>query len=287
MSRLLLNLFIFASLLAILPSCSTQIMQVQKTSAIDEHRQCDVCHLTADPRKGQQLFAEGVDPSSICLWCHAYKENHHPVDFVPTKSYYFTTGKAFPLFNGEIRCLTCHDPHGGPGFSVTPKLLRGGPYADQRELCFKCHSKEKYAEIDPHIMLDSDGRIILVNGKPVCLICHAKVPNPQVDRTDDVRFRADVAFLCWRCHPPMPGDFFRHHFLVKPSMLTLRNMKRSEKKLDVIFPLVPRDRITCSTCHNPHQKEVMVRMAAKTGADSKWRLRIYSPGICIACHPAM
>jgi predicted CXXCH cytochrome family protein len=285
MKPLLLKPFILMTLLAILPSCSTQIWQVQNVAATKRHPQCNTCHLTAEPRKGQQLFAEGVEPSSICLKCHAYKENHHPVDFVPRETYYVTPGKAFPLFDGEIRCLTCHDPHGGPEFSETPKLLRGGPYADRREPCFKCHYRERYAEIDPHIMLDSDGRIQLVNGEPVCLICHAKTPNPAVDRTKDVKFRADVAFLCWRCHPPMPGEFFRYHFLDYPSRRTLTDMAKSEKEMKVIFPLVPRGRITCSTCHNPHQKEVMVHEEARSGADSFHRLRLPSPTICLACHP--
>jgi nitrate/TMAO reductase-like tetraheme cytochrome c subunit len=127
-----------------------------------------------------------------------------------------------------------------------------------------------------------DGKVREVNGKPVCLLCHTKMPNTAEDSTDDVRFRADIGFLCWRCHPPMPDPFFDTHFLVRPSAKTIHNMMESEEKLNIILPTVPRGRITCSTCHNPHQAGVIQRPAAAKGANSKGKLRL--PNICFACH---
>ncbi len=270
--------------LVLLSFLFSHLLQTAEAQAARKHKRCGNCHITPDPIKGAALFAEGVEPSSVCLRCHKYRENHHPVDFIPAESYYVSPGKEFPLFSGQVRCLTCHDPHPEPGYNETPKLLRGGPYADQRDICFKCHFQEKYAEIDPHIMTDPDGKIREVNGKPVCLICHSVKPNPEVDRTKDVKFRADVGFLCWRCHPPMPGEFFAKHFLVKPSKRIMRYIEQSEKELGIILPLVPRGRITCSTCHNPHQIEVMVHEPAKQGADSPKKLRIPQKARCVACH---
>lgn len=246
---------------------------------------CSFCHKTVKPVKGNApLLNDSKDPSLICLDCHDYRENHHPIDFVPEKLFFVAPNREFPLFDNKISCLTCHAPHEGPDYSETPKLLRGGPYNDRREICFKCHFKEKYSEIDPHIMMDSKGKIIDVNGKPVCLICHSVKPDPAIDRTKDVRFRADVAFLCWRCHPPMPGEFFKYHFLVKPSRKVKEYIKKSEEELGIILPLVPRDRITCSTCHNPHQIEVIMHEPAKKGGNSPKRLRVEAGRICLACH---
>jgi nitrate/TMAO reductase-like tetraheme cytochrome c subunit len=133
-------------------------------------------------------------------------------------------------------------------------------------------------------MLNDSGEVREVNGKPVCLLCHSKEPDPAVDRTSDVRFRADIGFLCWRCHPPMamPDNFFDKHFLVKPSQEILRSMGEAEERLVVILPLVPRGRVTCSTCHNPHQRGVIHRDAAAKGADAASKLRL--PSICVACH---
>lgn len=268
-------------LATILASCSLQtLIGPERAPYNNPHTSCVQCHATERPQPGSALFKPGTDPSSLCLTCHDYKENHHPVDFAPADPSAFP----LPLFNGEVRCLTCHEIHGGPGGEGTPKLLRGGPYGDRRTICFKCHSSEAYADIDPHIMLSDEGKVREVSGKPVCLLCHSKEPDPAVDRTNDVKFRADVGFLCLRCHPPMamPGNFIGKHFLVKPSPETLRNMRETEEKLIVIFPLVPRGRITCSTCHNPHQKGVISREAAAKGADAAARLRLLS--ICSGCH---
>lgn len=160
------------------------------------------CYAKLQREPGQTALGETSVPSSKCLDCHQYRENHHPVDIAPADPADFP----FPLYDGKITCLTCHvEDHMGGGV----KLLRGGPYDDRRDICFQCHSQEKFLEIDPHVMLDNDGKVLAVSGKPVCLLCHAVQPDPDKDRTEDVRFRADVAFLCWRCHPPMaPPSFF-------------------------------------------------------------------------------
>jgi predicted CXXCH cytochrome family protein len=278
--------FIAGSLLSaafLLSSCSMQKFMAwenpQSQPAYKKgHSICEKCHTTGIPKPGAALFAPGVDPSTSCLACHDYKENHHPVDYVPADP----SNPAFPVFEGKVTCLTCHQIHGGPDKEGTHNLLRGGPYQDRREICFRCHSGEKYAAINPHEMLDDTTSVRQVNGKPVCLMCHSKMPDTAEDSTDDVRFRADIGFLCWRCHPPMPDPFFENHFLVKPSAKTLNTMHQSEERLLVILPIVPRERITCSTCHNPHQKGVIQRESAAKGADTKGRLRLAS--ICFACH---
>ena len=222
----------------------------------------------------------GTDLSPRCLECHKYGENHHPIAIAPSQP----DDYPFPLYNGKIMCLTCHiEDHLG-----SVNLLRGGPYVDDRELCFKCHAEEKYVKIDPHIMLDNRGGILNVNEKSVCLFCHSVQPNPATDRTGDVVFRADVAFLCWRCHPSMANSlFFKEHFLVTPSMEMRRFIGAQEQRLQVTLPLVPRDRITCSTCHNPHQKGVIFSVPSASGADALHRLRLPSDKICIVCHNVM
>jgi hypothetical protein len=281
-------------------SCSSiPMQQVAKAEPVlkgKKHRQCISCHITRTPKKGDQLFAEGIDQSSVCLSCHDYRENHHPVDFPPTETVYVSSGKAFPLYQGKIRCITCHDQHGGTGLgeddscgglqiTPMPNFLRGGSRTDRRAFCFQCHFQERYAEIDPHIMLDDNGKPMSINGAPVCTLCHQSTPTQGSDRVLDPRLRADVTFLCWRCHPPMPGDFYKHHFGVKASAQTARYMKKSEQDLKVLLPLTPAGRTTCSTCHNPHQKDALVYEPARTGADSQQRLRLPSQEICLACHP--
>jgi len=266
----------------LLSSCSLEQLIAKKqdnsTVAIykNPHTLCEACHATDKPRSGEELFVPGANSS--CLNCHDYQENHHPVDFAPDSSF----SMPFPVYEGKIRCLTCHEIHGGPGKKGTKKLLRGGPYPDRRMICFRCHSGEGYAAVDPHKMLDSGNKVRTVYDKPVCLICHTVVPDPAKDLTNVVKFRADVGFLCWRCHPPMPDPAMNAHFLATPSAKTLAVMQQSEEASLVILPTVPRGRITCSTCHNPHQKGVIQHDAAAKGSDSVNRLRL--PSMCIACH---
>ena len=133
-------------------------------------------------------------------------------------------------------------------------------------------------------MTDEKGAISVIEGKAVCLYCHDVQPDPSRDRTRDVSFTADVGFLCWRCHPPMPGSFFDKHFLVKPESWMLKTIEATERQEGVILPLVPKGRITCSTCHNPHQKGVIQRKEAAAGADAHARLRIDYNSLCRACH---
>ena len=260
------------------------------TSASDDHldenhTSCVFCHrMPASDISETNVFPNGLDPSSICLDCHHYSDNHHPVNFIPHRMPDTPDSGNFPLFNGEIRCLTCHTVHGSKGTLAKLKLLRGGPYTYRTEICFSCHDKDLNTRISPHRMLNDRGEIRNVNGEPVCLICHAAVPD-QTTNPVQVTFKADVAFLCWRCHPPMGnGQFFKGHFLVKPKKKTLDYMSKKQEEYLVKFPLLNRDRITCSTCHNPHQAGVIAYAPAQAGADAPGKLRMPKGTICSACH---
>jgi len=264
-------------LVTLLTSCATAIYQERTNPASTapletsgESRK-NTAAVPAGPFSGPE-----ADGSSSCLGCHEYGENHHPVDFVPA----YASNFPFPLYNHQVRCLTCHtEDHMG-----SPFMLRGGPYTNRREVCFQCHYEEEYSYIYPHIMLDDKDKVIELNGKPVCLVCHSRMPDPRVDRTKDVAFRADVAFLCWRCHSLMSQAVLNQHVLLKPSLDMLRYLEQNEQTMKVTIPLVPRDRITCSTCHNPHQKGVIIYEPSAKGADDPDRLRLQEPELCIACH---
>lgn len=275
-------------ILLLVSACSMGRALRQDAQAHPKHSACVTCHRSIDPSSAgsPQPFADSMDPSTICLDCHHYESDHHPVNMVPGKEYAKSSMQSFPLFDGQVRCLTCHQAHTDPGQNMLnepSKLLRGGPYADLRELCFKCHYQENYAAINPHVMRTSDGAIRDVDGKPVCLLCHSEKPDPQGDPAD-VRFRADVAFLCWRCHASMMGSFMGKHFHVKPKRATRAALRRTELERELLLPLAHDGMLTCSTCHNPHQQGVIVRVAAAAGADAPRRLRMPKEAICNACH---
>ena len=270
---------------AILASCSFQDIVVRRTTFSVEppppynpHPDCGKCHAVSQPKGKEAFFPPGVDPSKVCLDCHDYAVNHHPVNIVPAKP----VNPVFPLYDGKMTCLTCHEIHGGmSGREVSP-LLRGGPYKERREVCFSCHTHEEYAHVDPHIMLTEGGNHRIVNGKAVCLTCHELEPDPTKARANSVLFKADVAFLCWRCHTSMHSGFFEKHFLKKPPQEIQENMNTTAVQRKFTLPLVPRGRITCSTCHNPHQKGVLLFEEAAAGEDSLHRLRDFN--VCTGCH---
>ncbi|MBI5074033.1 MAG: cytochrome c3 family protein [Nitrospirae bacterium] len=248
--------------------------------AIDQyHTDCVMCHRTSTPAYDEaSAVAPDLDMSSVCMDCHHYSETHHPVNFTPDRD----IDSRFPLLDGEMQCLTCHEAHGTNRLS-NPGLLRGAPYADRREICSRCHTLDLDLSFNPHVMTEPDGTIRVVNNGPICLVCHAAVPDQRATRIQ-VIFRADVAFICWRCHPPMPASFFNAHFQIKPRRQTLAFMKQHAKEQGVLLPLLNRGRITCSTCHNPHQAGIIVKSAAAVGADSYKKLRLTKGRICTGCH---
>jgi len=266
--NLLLLIYIFA--LSIVSGC-----------AIGSHGSlimCSACHV-GEPTKENPSLKYSSDPSKLCNDCHDYKDglNHHPASIISGP--FGNTAVLDPslkLYGGEMACLTCHQIHVEGHKMTSRNFLVGGPYKDKRELCFRCHRKEVYEGINPHnTMIDENNK--LEHG--TCLICHSEIPNPSVDTYRTVKFRAAIAFLCWRCHPPMPGTFLDKHFLRQPSKEILVEIRRAGNH-------VPRDhmgRITCSSCHNPHQPGVMQTEMAAEGAGENKSLR--RKNICSLCHP--
>jgi predicted CXXCH cytochrome family protein len=278
--------FALSSLLILFLCWSGSIDADAAVGVVDKnHTSCTSCHrMEAEKITRDNLFPEGIDPSSICLDCHHYRDNHHPVNFVPREGFQGQGGERFPLFDNEIRCLTCHEVHGGEGLAGKPKLLRGGPYINRNTICFRCHEKDLNRKVNPHHMTDENGTVRKINGVPACLFCHEEIPDQTKD-SFTVTFKADVAFLCWRCHPPMTNDsFFKGHFLAKPKKRTLDYMMKVQAEDGVSFPLLNRDRITCSTCHNPHQSGVISNPSGQAGTDNPHRLRMPEGSLCAGCH---
>lgn len=270
-------LFVLISTLFLCNGCST--LRWERHVRLS----CDRCH-DSEPKKGSPALKNKENPSLECRKCHKYNVDgdHHPTDpdneIVGDKC--ATVDPDFPLVAGRMECLTCHQMHSEEVYySGTKYFLRGGPYQDRREICFRCHNKDSYANSNPHMeMIGKEGGLNFAT----CLVCHVVPPNPKVDTSKTVKFRASVAFLCWRCHPPMMAQFLDNHFLRKPKDATFEEMLKGEIDHRVILPLDSKGRVTCSTCHNPHQPGVMVTESAKKGAGSEKKLR--DQNICVVCH---
>lgn len=244
---------------------------------------CSSCH-DGEPKKGNLALKNKENPSDTCRGCHKYTTDgdHHPSDpeteIVGDRC--AVVDPNFTLVSGKMECLRCHQMHSETlYYSGTKYFLRGGPYSDRRDICFKCHKQELYVGLNPHEEMVEKNKDL---NFATCLVCHSSPPNPKVDRSKDVKFRASVAFLCWRCHPPMMAEFMDRHFLKRPKSKTFEDMLKGEADHKVILPLDFKGRVTCSTCHNPHQPGVMINEWAKKGEGSEKRLR--DPNMCAICH---
>lgn len=258
---------------------------------------CLECH-TSSPIKGGDPHLRRPGDFSFSCRCHGYTTGTyiHPVDIVPSSSKKTFIPPDFPLYEGKITCATCHAiglqcQENESMRHENPAFLRGAPYSSRTGICLRCHEQGKYRMFDPHNQHDEKGQII----PEKCLYCHVEVPDvakatyrQKGVHGQTVQFIGDLQILCHRCHfrqsrlHPINAEHFR-----EPSKKIFAAMKETERLQGIILPLTQDGRITCATCHNPHERGVIPKeKAAAGGASEKYRLRVpgQSGQMCLACH---
>lgn len=182
---------------------------------------------------------------------------HHPVDIAPPAA--MRIPAELPLENGRVVCATCHGTEGieyqAPDRfdPKAPDFLRGGPYANLTRLCHRCHDEQPYQRPNVHALLDDTG----ATKKKQCEYCHTKAPDPEKARSrEDVELRLPPEKLCLGCHLKTPHLNALEHS-TKPDEKMRKRIEAAEKKHGVILPLDAEGRVTCVTCHSPHQKGVI------------------------------
>lgn len=148
--------------------------------------------------------------------------------------------------------------------------------------------------INPHKQISDEGEVMW----NTCLICHKGVPDTDKVRSiNDVTLRVGGEFkeLCYRCHtvklhPEAPGvassmsGIAAPNHLIEPTKIIRQNLRVSMKDAAIVMPLDPKSgKITCVTCHNPHERGLLYGRA-NWGADSQIRLRSEGTDICQFCH---
>jgi hypothetical protein len=263
-------------------------------NTIDIHysaKYCTECHVNI-PRKGSNpQLRYGGDFKVLCR-CHYSSSNNyvHPVDRRPSRNMIDRIPAQFPLWEGQITCITCHnifiqceDRPLDRAYLKDQKFLRGAPFETEADICFQCHNIESYRMNNPHLQLDAHKEII----KDKCLYCHSELPDEKQTNAKDARLIGNLQALCIRCHMKAPRQDFHAKHLRKPTAEVLDRIKQLEQQDNIILPLSEDGMITCATCHNPHEKGVIpdVRAGAK-GAGEKWRQRLADTNtMCIKCHP--
>lgn len=268
---------------------------------------CAVCHRLENGRP-VPIAPEDVD--ALCLSCHDGRRavaDAHPIGW-PAHGPRTRAPPGWPLVEGRIGCLTCHDirRHCDPQVQRPVRnsaLVRGFDPRSSLTSCRHCHVTE-ISHLSPHTPLVSGaGETTIADPMHLCGFCHL----PPYERPPDGRRRHEATLrdeptrLCLNCHvmhpDPAPGGHLDK--LVPPQMLAASAAgvrgagaagSRAGAPEDLRGPLpLAEGRITCSTCHNPHpaglfpaDSELGARATSLEGA--VYALRREAIELCVHCH---
>lgn len=253
-------------------------------------RYCLECHLTrkVDP-KTKSLKYNG-DFNKLCLRCHDDRKpiHFHPMGVPPDSSSGVKIPAGFPLQQGKLDCRTCHDIYQQCHDSEADKLLlkgqmllRGMPYKNPLVFCYRCHDQSNYLRYNPHQQLDAAGHVL----QNKCLYCHTTVPDASRTTYREVKLIDNYTELCKGCHYSTARQPLHARHLRKPPLEIAQHMKEMQEEYKIVLPLDRQGRITCVTCHNPHQKGLIPdQRAGAAGAGAAHRQRL-AGNLCIKCHP--
>lgn len=215
---------------------------------------CFGCHENTDD---YTLLAEDVN--ELCNRCHASGEIHgniHPLTKVPAG---MTVPKGWPLVNGALTCLTCHE-WGHEDQERVPRMVRGAPYPKPRDACWRCHDRNNFKVSDIHKDIN-EGR--------KCEFCHAVRPVLGKDTVVTVGFVADPNLPCLTCHEESHENLASHYSSPR---------KPPGGQVPAEMPLYQGQRMMCATCHNPHVREMATHKLRGVSAQGAF---------CEQCHYAM
>lgn len=256
---------------------------------------CNECHLNSD-RQGHMEMR--FDDYTVTCRCHNYTPETytHPVGIKLSPEKRTKIPRDFPLKNNTITCVTCHRmtlqcQSDSSMKKFNSSFLRVNPLLSRTAICYKCHREAEYKMMDPHNQIDTHGNVV----KETCLYCHKEVPDVNRATLADSKGMEDLVapigkldVLCYRCHyKQIQMHPINANHLKKPPARILKNMRRAERKLGIILPLDAQGKVTCVTCHNPHERGVIpVDKTGAGGAGEAGRLRVSRVGdkICLACH---
>lgn len=240
---------------------------------------CYKCHPEPLDKDGEVRFVTGFDLDKLCLNCHGkpdLPDSPHIWGVFSSEKTWKMDYLGYPLNRGKLTCQSCHDEVCYDSRDPeNPQFLRGGPYRDVDEFCFKCHMNTQVAFFSPHRQINQLGRIV----EESCLFCHVGVPKNSGD-IDNIQLSHDEVSLCGSCHDiyPHPGV---NHLIKLPQKMITRKIQY-ERDHVVKIPLAEDGTVRCSTCHNPHGKGIIAGEAG-VGAGSKWRVADFRE-VCAPCH---
>ncbi|MEW6380653.1 MAG: cytochrome c3 family protein [bacterium] len=232
---------------------------LKMAESINPHKSgifCFQCH-EKEPRPGDKELhlKSGGNSVQVCRSCHDNKRakaDNHPVGIIPSKERGVKVPEKFPLKEGKLACITCHQmPCQGKTESLF--FLRGGPYQRRIDTCLVCHVREQYEKINPHDQVTEAGEI----REDRCLFCHDI--NKENAAGLAFKFKAPFKFYCLGCHPISveKHPFGAHHtgrqlHTIWEDLKPSERIELSQQERFKMFPISISGQIMCTTCHNPH-----------------------------------
>ena len=278
-------------------------------------RYCSSCHISLLTGKTALKFSNNI--SQLCQSCHdGQKALHeaHPVNLTPGSEMLNKIPSDFPLEQGKVTCLTCHDISWQctiqePITAPARNFLRRYTQSSRLDFCFYCHIRANYQPFNVHNQIESDE-----TETDTCLWCHLAIPdaNSLLQNAASYKLRGEASQICGNCHPDKtnnPTDETHAHMYMIPSqemrlytsayeISSLMSMPL-EKLMEYVqashrapkaVPLDENGRITCWSCHNPHEKGLLPDSNPRSnGAEpdkaTNHRLRARKGDIsCRMCH---
>jgi len=182
-------------------------------------------------------------PDEACLSCH--EPGPHDVGTEPyaggeQADEFATLPDSWPLYDGKLSCLTCHDEPACDGDPLDPanhRFYRGGPVASIGEFCARCHTVEQWGSYDPHEAMEQRPDLT-----SICEFCHQSATVTEAD-LDDLMVAAPR--MCAGCHreEDIHASSREHHVTLDAAGIT-----RAEA---AGLPL-DQGKVYCGTCHDPH-----------------------------------
>lgn len=243
---------------------------------------CFACHPGKIKAGTEVPLGEGGDIDLLCNGCHGrpgVSKSPHVVGVASSsESTWRMDYLGYPLNDGKLICTTCHDEVSHRKTDpANPKFLRGGPYSDTDQFCYRCHLEDKEQLNNPHRQIDPFGRVRIES----CRFCHKKDPDlSKPSNPDNFLMVGDETGICANCHPDRPHPDRDHNVAMAPDKVARK--VAYEKRHQVILPLAEGDVVKCTTCHNPHAKGVL-KGESGVGAGSKWRVPDFRE-VCAPCH---
>jgi len=283
------------------------------TQAANPHWRPDGCPSCHQISQGKAVAISPRQADLICLDCHDGKRaraESHPIGCA-LEGDRFVRPKDWPLVDGRLGCLTCHDVRRICNRSVrrslaNPAFLRGRKVNDPRTFCANCHRRTLYKKFNPHLMLTADK----LAREDLCRFCHTKMlDRTAMQRVGTPALRTNPLSLCASCHARHVDYFQPGHIGAKvpkdmvaymaarestgptsrPSRDLLARLRSSGAKPRFLV-LDGDGRIVCTTCHNPHERGLfrpgseLAHRAMSMVSPDRVSSPVRSQRLCLSCH---